>query len=88
MSNMPPFTATPPAALRAPPAKPWWRSKTLWFNLLCTLAAAAEAGMGLLQPALPVNAYAVLVFTLVVGNAGLRFVTTQALAGRTQSGGT
>lgn len=61
-------------------SKTWWRSKTLWFNLVVALAAAAEAGFAVLQPVLPVNAYAVLVFLLTVGNTALRVVTTTALA--------
>lgn len=87
MRLMPPANSNPSAAAPLPPTKPWWRSRVLWFNLFCTVAAAAEAGMGLLQPALPVNAYAVLAFTLAVGNAGLRVVTNQALVGRTSPGG-
>ena len=65
----------PPAA-----AKPWWRSRTLWFNALCAALAAAQAGYGLLQPLLPVNAYAVLAFALPLGNAVLRVRTTQPLS--------
>ena len=71
----------------APAAKPWWRSRTLWFNLVVGLLAAAEAGLGLLQPVLPVNAYAVLAFGLAVGNAGLRVVTSARLIGRTPPAG-
>ena len=67
---------------RSPPPKPWWHSKTLIFNALCSALGAAEAGMGLLQPALPVNAYALLAFVLAVGNAALRVVTTTALTVR------
>jgi hypothetical protein len=62
--------------------KPWWHSKTLWFNLVVALLAAAEAGFSILQPLLPVNAYAALTFLLTVGNAGLRVITTTALAMR------
>lgn len=61
-------------------SKPWWLSKTLWFNAVCAAFGAAEAGMGLWQPLLPVNSYAVLAFVLAVGNAALRVVTNQALA--------
>ena len=90
MRTMPPADANPaavPPATPAPPAKPWWRSKVLWFNFICALAGAAEAGLGLLQAALPVNAYALLAFCLAVGNAGLRVVTNQGLAGRGPAGG-
>lgn len=60
-------------------AKPWWASRTLWFNLLVAVAAAAEAGFGVLQPLLPVNAFAALTFLLTVGNAALRVLTTSSL---------
>lgn len=62
--------------------KPWWRSRTVWFNCICACLAAAEASLGLLQGVLPVNAYAVLSFVLVVGNTLLRAITTTALVGR------
>jgi hypothetical protein len=61
------------------PAKPAGYSKTLWFNLLVVLCAAAEMQVGLLQPLLPVDVYQLLVFVLGVGNAGLRFLTTQGV---------
>lgn len=59
--------------------KPWWRSRTLWFNGICATLASAEASFGLLQPLLPVNAYAVLAFALPLGNAVLRVLTTAPL---------
>lgn len=59
--------------------KPWWRSKTLWFNALVGALAAAEASFGVLQPLVPANAYAVLSFLLIVGNAALRVISTAAL---------
>ena len=61
-------------------AKPWWCSKTLWFNLVVAALAAAEAGSGILQPLLPANTYACLTFLLTVGNAALRVVTNTELA--------
>lgn len=71
----------------AAPAKPWWESRVLWFNALCAALAAAEAGFGLLQPLLPVSAYAVLAFVLAVGNAVLRVVTSSQLQWRTPGAG-
>lgn len=59
--------------------KPWWQSRTLWFNAICAGLAAAEAGTGLLQPLLPVPAYAALAFVLPVGNAVLRAATTTGI---------
>lgn len=67
------------------PTKPWWHSKTLWFNALCAALAAAEAGFAVLQPLLPVNAYATLLFGMAVGNAVLRAVTTMRLSLQAQA---
>lgn len=67
---------------RRPPPKPWWHSKTIWFNLLCATLGAAELSIGLLQAVLPVNAYAVLSFVLLVGNTALRVVTNTPLTAR------
>jgi hypothetical protein len=69
--------ALPPAR-----AKPWWASRTLWFNALVAALAAAEAASGALQALLPADVWQLLTFALVVGNAALRVVTTQGLAAR------
>lgn len=82
----PPSAAAAPAAAAAAPPKPWWRSRTIWFNGICTGLAAAELSLGLLQALLPVNAYALLSFVLVVGNTVLRGLTSAPLAMR-QPGG-
>ena len=66
----------------APTAKPWYRSRTIWFNAICTALGAAELSLGLLQAMLPVDAYAVLSFVLVVGNTVLRSLTAAPLAMR------
>jgi hypothetical protein len=59
--------------------KSWRKSKTLWFNAVVSGLVAAEAGMGVLQPVVPVNIYATAVFVLGVGNAVLRFLTSQGI---------
>lgn len=81
---MPNSTTTAADTLPAPtaPPKAWWRSKTIWFNAICTGLATAELSLGLLQALLPVNAYAVLSFVLVVGNTVLRSVTSAPLVMR------
>ena len=67
-------------------AKPWYRSKTLWFNVACALAAALEANTGLLRPYVSESLYTVfVVFFLPVGNVVLRLVTTQALSAGSNS---
>lgn len=66
-----------PPLFLTPPARPWWHSRTLWFNAFAAALLAAEASFSLLQPLLPVNAFAAVSFVLVVVNAALRLVTTQ-----------
>ena len=55
--------------------KPWYKSRTLWFNALALALAAAELQLKVLQGVLPGGVYAWLAFVLPVGNAALRFVT-------------
>lgn len=59
--------------------KPWWKSKTLWINLLALVLAAAESQLNVLQGALPGGLFTWLAFALPVINAALRFITTTAL---------
>lgn len=61
-------------------SKPWWRSRTLWLNVLVLLAAAAETRLQLLQPLLPVNVYSLVAFGLPLLNVLLRVVTQQPLS--------
>lgn len=79
MTRTDPDQAVPPTP---PTAKPWWRSRTLWFNAVCAALATAEASYGVLQPLLPVPVYALLSVALPVGNALLRVLTTQGLQAR------
>ncbi len=58
------------------PPKPRWKSKTYWVNLLILALAGAEMQLNLLQPALPVNVYALLAFLLPIVNVALREVTS------------
>lgn len=78
---MPHSTPTVTVAL---PAKPWWKSRTLWLNAAVLALAGAETQLNVLQPLLPVNVYALVAFGLPVLNAVLRFVTTQAVQLRGQ----
>ncbi len=61
--------------MSAPLPKAWWRSRTLWFNLLAGLLLLAESNLHLLQPLLPVNLYQLAAFVLPMVNLGLRVVT-------------
>lgn len=60
--------------------KRWYRSRTLWFNAIVLMLAAAEAQLNVLQGVLPGGLYAWLSFVLPVGNAALRLITTTALS--------
>lgn len=64
-----------------PSAKPWWQSRTLWFNTVCMVAAAAEANLGVIQSRLPGGLYAWLAFVMPIGNIVLRTFTAAAIAG-------
>jgi len=64
------------------PAKPWWRSRTLWVNAAVLLLAAAEAHLGVLQPLLGLDVYAMLAFALPLANALLRALTVQPVSWR------
>ena len=59
--------------------KSWWKSKTLWVNLIVAVLASLEATTGLLQPYLPEHWYVVVAVGLPVINVVLRIVTTQGL---------
>lgn len=59
--------------------KRWYRSRTLWFNLIVLMLAAAETQLQVLQGVLPGGLYAWLAFVMPIGNAALRFITTTAI---------
>ena len=60
--------------------KPWWKSRTLWFNAAVAALAALEANASLIQPYVPGNIYGYGVLLLATGNAVLRIVTAQGLS--------
>lgn len=59
--------------------KPWYASKTLQLNAIAAALVAAEAHLGVIQPLLPVNFYAVIASALPLLNALLRMVTSKAI---------
>lgn len=59
--------------------KSWWKSKTLWFNMIVAVLATLEATTGLLQPFLPGHWYAAVAIGLPVVNVILRVITTQGI---------
>lgn len=64
--------------------KRWYCSKTLWFNLILLMLAAAETQLNVLKDVLPGGLYAWLAFILPVGNTALRFLSTTALTVKKQ----
>lgn len=60
--------------------KPWYTSKTIWFNIIVAALATLEALTGLLQPYLPQHWYAGVAVGLPVLNVILRIITNQGLA--------
>jgi hypothetical protein len=67
--------------------KPVWRSRTLWLNAAVMALAVAELRLGLLQPLLDVDVYALIAFVLPVANAALRLSTTTPVSYRQQGPG-
>lgn len=60
--------------------KPWYHSKTLWFNLIAAVLIALETQFSVLQPYLPGNVYAWIATVLTMVNAILRVITAAPLA--------
>lgn len=59
--------------------KPWWQSKTIWFNAFIAGLAALEASAHVIQPYVPGNVYGFGLVALTVGNTMLRAVTKQGI---------
>lgn len=59
--------------------KAWYRSRTVRFNLIVLMLAAAESQLNMLKDVLPGGLFAWLAFGLPVANAALRFMSTTAL---------
>lgn len=64
------------------PSKPWWKSKTIWFNALATVAGGVEVvaqNLPVLQAVLPPGTGAALAVAVPVVNVVLRAVTKSAI---------
>jgi hypothetical protein len=59
--------------------KPWWRSKTLWFNVLVAIGTAVEAYISVLQYNFDPRVYLMIVGAVAGVNVVLRFISTQGL---------
>jgi hypothetical protein len=63
-------------------SKPWYKSKTVWFNIATVGGAVAGGAVGLLptlQPLLSVEGYAITMAVVGLINVGLRSVTKDAV---------
>lgn len=60
--------------------KPWYLSKTIWFNIVVASMAGVETSFQLLQSVLPVQSYQAWLFIVTVGNVALRAITTQGIS--------
>jgi hypothetical protein len=59
--------------------KPWWQSKTIWFNILVAMGAAGEASLNVIQGYFDPRIYYVLLMLVPAINVVLRFISTQAI---------
>ena len=62
--------------------KPWWKSKTIWFNVLALLSAfftGANEFLHVLEVSLDPKTYAIVGFLVAVANITLRNITTQTI---------
>ena len=59
--------------------KSWYKSKTIWFNIIVAGLVALEASFSLLNGILPANVYGILATVLAVGNASLRVISNSKL---------
>lgn len=58
--------------------KPWWKSKTIWFNVLSAVVMLGGGQLGIHVPP------AVAVPMVTIGNVALRAITNQGLGATDQ----
>jgi hypothetical protein len=59
--------------------KKWWKSKTLWFNVLVAIGTAVEASLSVIQGHFDSRVYLGIVGLIAGVNVVLRFISTQEL---------
>jgi len=60
-------------------SKKWWKSKTLWFNVLVAIGTAVEASLSVIQGNFDPRIYLGIVGLVAGVNVILRFISTQEL---------
>lgn len=60
--------------------KPWYKSKTIWFNVLAAMGAAFEASLAIIQGELKPEYYLALVVVVAGGNVILRVLSSQGIS--------
>ena len=60
--------------------KSWYKSKTIWFNLIMAGLTALEASLNQLSVIAPANWYAIIAIILPVGNTMLRIISTTGIS--------
>lgn len=59
--------------------KPWYKSKTIWFNAICGALTALEVSMNLIQPHIPGNVYGWVLMFVTIVNGFLRVISNQGI---------
>jgi hypothetical protein len=60
--------------------KKWYKSKTLWFNILVAMGTAVEASLTLVQGYFDPRVFLALIGLTAGVNVMLRFITTTAVS--------
>lgn len=59
--------------------KPWYKSKTVWFNILVAVGTALEASLSVIQGYFDPRVYFALIGAVAGVNVVLRFISTTEL---------
>lgn len=57
--------------------KPWWKSKTIWFNVIVILITALPGSLEHFRHLFSPSAYEVIVGVVALGNTVLRLMTAK-----------
>lgn len=59
--------------------KPWYKSKTVWFNVLVAMGVAAEASLSLIQGYFDPRIYFALIIVIAGVNVVLRIISSAGI---------